>query len=125
MRRLILSEPCRDNDLPPNTHSPSFSVLQPQFHLGSNVTLSETAFPSLTCPHGMATEVLAEMKERTVWLSGDGRFKKADAVVRCLLCPSHFERNLSFLSCEMGDNACISGLGERVRGHGVSQVVQC
>ena len=72
----------------------------------------ETAFPSLTCPHGMATEVLAEMKETTVWLSGDGRFKKADAVVRCLLCPSHFERNLSFLSCEMGDNACISGLGK-------------
>lgn len=95
MRRLILSEPCRDSDLPPNTHSPSFSVLQPQLHLGSNVTLSETALPSLTCPHGMATEVLAEMKETTVWLSGDGRFKKADAVVRCFLCPSHHLKGIS------------------------------
>lgn len=95
MRRLILSEPRRDSDLPPNMHSPSVSVLQPQFYLGSNVILSKAAFPSLTCPRGMATEVLAEMREMTVWLSGDGCLKKADAVVRCILCPSHHLKGIS------------------------------
>lgn len=95
MRRLVLPELCRDSDLPPNVHSPSFSALQPQFYLGSNVNLSKTAFPSLTCPRGMATEVLAEMKEMTVWHPGDGCLKKADAVVRCILCPSHRLKGIS------------------------------
>lgn len=36
--------PRRDSDLPPNMHSPSVSVLQPQFYLGSNVILSKAAF---------------------------------------------------------------------------------
>lgn len=55
---------------------------------GSNVTLCKTAFSSLTCLHGVATEILAEVKGMIVWHSWDGSLKKLDSGVRCILCLS-------------------------------------